>query len=375
MSMHGENVGKRARDRKRATERDQAGELRDESADQRDQAAGQRDQSDDRRDQVAEQRDDEADRRDRASEQRDAAARQRDLAADDRDQAAEKRDRVADARDDLANDRDRADGKRWPSAKPASGVGGAPRPLTPSALARQDAASDRRSASQDRTAGASDRDHSESGRDTASTDRVSGASDRTEAGLDRDHSHSGRGSGVRERGQAESDRRTASADRDASAQDRDGASLDGLTGVYLRDIGFLELEREIDRARRTLQPLVLAFVDVDHLKALNDAHGHAAGDQMLIRVATTLRAELRAYDVIMRYGGDEFVCGLPGMGLADARRRFALVNAAISAPPVPGSVSVGVAQFQPEDSLADLVARADADLYRERRLAGHMQHD
>ena len=90
---------------------------------------------------------------------------------------------------------------------------------------------------------------------------------------------------------------------------------------------------------------------------------------MLLRVAATLRAELRAYDLIIRYGGDEFVCGLPGMGLDDARRRFASVNAAISAPPVPGSVSVGLAQMQPEDTLAVLVARADDDLHQVRRQA------
>jgi len=241
--------------------------------------------------------------------------------------------------------------------------------LTTSALARQDAASDRHKASQDRNAGAADRLHSESGRETALNDRASGASDRNEAGLDRDHSHSGRGSGVTERELAERDRHTAAADRGASAQDREEASLDDLTGVYLRDIGFLELEREIEKARRTSQPLVLAFLDVDHLKVVNDDQGHAAGDQMLIRVAATLRAELRAYDLIIRYGGDEFVCGLPGMGLDDARRRFGSVNAAISAPPVPGSVSVGLAQMQPEDSLAVLVARADDDLHQVRRQA------
>jgi len=241
--------------------------------------------------------------------------------------------------------------------------------MTTSALARRDAASDRHKASQDRRAGAADRLHSESGRETALTDRTSGASDRNEAGLDRDHSHSGRGSGLTERELAERDRHTAAADRGASAQDREEASLDDLTGDYLRDIGFLELEREIDRARRTSQPLVLAFLDVDHLKVINNDHGHAAGDQMLLRVAATLRAELRAYDLIIRYGGDEFVCGLPGMGLDDARRRFASVNAAISAPPVPGSVSVGLAQMQPEDTLAVLVARADDDLHQVRRQA------
>jgi diguanylate cyclase (GGDEF)-like protein len=71
-----------------------------------------------------------------------------------------------------------------------------------------------------------------------------------------------------------------------------------------------ELEREIARATRTRQPLVLAFVDVDHLKEINDVHGHAAGDQVLQAVAETLRTTLRGYDLIFRYGGDEFVCAL-----------------------------------------------------------------
>jgi diguanylate cyclase (GGDEF)-like protein len=115
-----------------------------------------------------------------------------------------------------------------------------------------------------------------------------------------------------------------------------------------------------------VEPLVLAFVDVDGLKAINDARGHAAGDRTLCDVVKVLRAHLRSHDLIVRYGGDEFVCALSGLNMADATQRVALVNAALQEAPEPGSVTVGLAELQPDDSLENLLARADAALYRER---------
>ena len=92
-------------------------------------------------------------------------------------------------------------------------------------------------------------------------------------------------------------------DRGASARERNVASLDALTGVLRRGAGLVELEREIARSRRTREPLALAFVDVDRLKGINDARGHAASDRMLLEVATTLKARLRNYDLIFRLEG------------------------------------------------------------------------
>jgi diguanylate cyclase (GGDEF)-like protein len=128
----------------------------------------------------------------------------------------------------------------------------------------------------------------------------------------------------------------------------------------------VELDREIDRARRTEQPLVLAFVDVDGLKAINDSRGHGAGDRVLLNVADALRATLRSYDLIIRYGGDEFACVITGQNTADVAKRLALVNTALAQASEPASVTVGVAELQPADSSEDLLARADAALYRER---------
>ncbi len=87
---------------------------------------------------------------------------------------------------------------------------------------------------------------------------------------------------------------------------------------------------------------------------------------MLRGVADTLRGKLRPYDVIIRYGGDEFLCVLPGLSLAEATKRFTSVNTALAEHPDQGSVSVGIADFQQNESLHDLVGRADAALYRER---------
>lgn len=128
----------------------------------------------------------------------------------------------------------------------------------------------------------------------------------------------------------------------------------------------LELKREIARAKREGESMALAFVDVDGLKRTNDSLGHAAGDQLLRETAYSIRAHLRSYDLIVRYGGDEFLCALVGVTREEAAERFALVNADLTATRQ-ASVTVGLAEFEAEDAVEDLIARADEAMYRERR--------
>jgi diguanylate cyclase (GGDEF)-like protein len=110
----------------------------------------------------------------------------------------------------------------------------------------------------------------------------------------------------------------------------------------------------------------VAFVDIDKLKAINDLEGHAAGDRTIREVADALRSSLRSYDFVIRYGGDEFVCAMPGVTLAAAKERLAQVNVVLGQGVDRRSVSVGLAQLQQEDSLESLVARADSALYASR---------
>ncbi len=100
------------------------------------------------------------------------------------------------------------------------------------------------------------------------------------------------------------------------------AHVDDLTGAYRREMGRLALSHEIDRARRGDGRFVVAFVNLDELKSINDLNGHAAGDAALKAVVGALRASLRSFDPILRYGGDEFVAGMGGIDLDDAERRF-----------------------------------------------------
>jgi diguanylate cyclase (GGDEF)-like protein len=141
------------------------------------------------------------------------------------------------------------------------------------------------------------------------------------------------------------------------------SSIDELTRAHRREAGIVELEREIARARRTEQPLTLGFVDVDDLKETNDSHGHAAGDQLLRGTAASIRAHLRSYDLIIRFGGDEFLCALLGVDAAEATKRFSLMSADLTAS-LQASFTVGLAELGTEDALADLIARADEALYR-----------
>ncbi|GAC1363970.1 MAG: hypothetical protein NVSMB32_06040 [Actinomycetota bacterium] len=299
----------------------------------RNQAAEDRDRAGEGRDRAALGRDVEGAERDRIARGRDRAGHHRDELADQRDQAAERRDETAARRDQAARESEAGqDGFTLEGLKRTT--------------IREEAAADRQQSSQDRHAGAGERRQAELDRGISQLDRGEGAQERSRAGLDRS---------------------TAWADRTASAQERGFASHDDLTGTYLRGTGFVELGREIARARRTEQPLAVAFVDVDHLKDTNDSRGHAAGDRVLLEVAQALRANLRSYDLIIRYGGDEFVCAIWGMDTAEASQRLALVNRALALLPERPSVTMGLAQLRPEDTAQDLLARADAALYQERQ--------
>jgi diguanylate cyclase (GGDEF)-like protein len=133
-----------------------------------------------------------------------------------------------------------------------------------------------------------------------------------------------------------------------------------------REAGIEELERDIARARRTNQPFTLVFADVIGLKDTNDSLGHAAGDQLLRETSDSIRTRLRSYDLIVRFGGDEFVCGLLDMTLAEAATRFSLVNADLAATQH-AALTVGFAELGAGDALSDLIARADDDMYRARQ--------
>jgi diguanylate cyclase (GGDEF)-like protein len=197
------------------------------------------------------------------------------------------------------------------------------------------------------------------------------------AAADRAAARQDRQRAANDRALAASDRAAATADRAVATAERLAFAMDGLTGAYLRVPGFVELEREIARARRTEHPLVLAFVDVDGLKAINDARGHAAGDRMLVELADTLRKQMRHYDLLIRYGGDEFVCVLSGLAMDAASERLASLNQVLGASPEHGSITIGLAELQPDDTPEDLLVRADMALYRKRRASSEQypQHN
>lgn len=152
------------------------------------------------------------------------------------------------------------------------------------------------------------------------------------------------------------------------------ARRDELTGLLNRRAFFEAAEEALRRAREERGPLTLLVLDADHFKAINDAHGHAAGDEALKVIASTLLAATRQYDLVGRIGGEEFAvllrnaapdeAGLvaerivSAVGLADFRR---------AGRPVPLSVSIGIAALEPGLDLDGLFARADAALYAAKR--------
>jgi diguanylate cyclase (GGDEF)-like protein len=165
------------------------------------------------------------------------------------------------------------------------------------------------------------------------------------------------------------DRVTAGADRIYASRELAQSLTDELTGAHRRSAGLLELEREVSRAQRTGTTYSVAFIDVDGLKGINDSLGHAAGDRLLVNVVNTLRLRVRPYDLVVRFGGDEFLCGLPDMELVEAEQRIALVNSDLQAAWT-SHITAGLARLESDETAAHLIRRADEDLYRRRGTNG-----
>jgi diguanylate cyclase (GGDEF)-like protein len=280
--------------------------------------------------------------RDLTAEQHDAAARLRDVSGEQRDRAADLRDAVSDARDEKADMRDRADEMLERSREDPESPDGPTR----ATVNRQYAAADRGDASRDRQAAAIDRAQARFDREMAAADRQLAATSRSAA---------------------EVERRAAWSELRRAEHDRREASLDGLTGAFLRAPGLRRLVHQMEDAHQERSSLVVAFVDVDGLKQINDTAGHAAGDQTLIWVALMLRANLRAGDTIIRYGGDEFIGVLAGATVEHTQVRLSVLNDALAQSPLPVSISFGLAEMSADDTCDDLLARADAALLATRR--------
>lgn len=146
---------------------------------------------------------------------------------------------------------------------------------------------------------------------------------------------------------------------------------DALTGVAARREVAAQIEAEFQRSRRFRRLFSVLFVDIDGFKAINDRHGHAAGDAALGHVARTLADGLRPADIIGRWGGEEFVIGLVECPGAEAEIIAERLRAGVEAAPlvvagetVAITVSIGLASgLDAAESARDLIARADRTMY------------
>jgi diguanylate cyclase (GGDEF)-like protein len=149
------------------------------------------------------------------------------------------------------------------------------------------------------------------------------------------------------------------------------ARTDALTGLHNRR----ELERriadEMSRSRRHAEPLSVVIGDLDHFKRVNDEFGHAVGDDVLRAVGERMRRSLRAEDLAVRWGGEEFLLLLPSTDLERAEAAADKIREEIAGQPidcgvreVPVTISFGVAQLRDDEAVSDLIRRADDAMYR-----------
>ncbi len=148
-----------------------------------------------------------------------------------------------------------------------------------------------------------------------------------------------RKAGAEDGAHAASDREHAALDRLANAREIANAETDEVTGALRRRVGLAALQRE--------------------LKRVNDEQGHAAGDRLLRMVVWCVTDEFRSYDLILRFGGDEFVCSITGDGLANIDTRFGRISDRLGDAFPGASISTGIGERRGEDTVSALIDRAD----------------
>jgi diguanylate cyclase (GGDEF)-like protein len=148
------------------------------------------------------------------------------------------------------------------------------------------------------------------------------------------------------------------------------AATDSLTGLINRQAFEFVFRQSLEEANRTGQPLSVILFDADFFKRVNDTHGHLAGDRVLQAMARLAKQAVRGSDVVARWGGEEFLilvrdCALDqAQGVAEKlRRSIAAYDFGLYDPRMAITVSLGVAQYQPEESADSFFARADQVLY------------
>lgn len=151
------------------------------------------------------------------------------------------------------------------------------------------------------------------------------------------------------------------------------STLDALTGIYNRGFGLGRLREEFQRALRSESPLGVLIFDIDHFKSINDAYGHPMGDKVITRLIRTVRLVLREGDVLIRYGGEEFLVVLPAASKSDVakiaeRMRMSVENMVVNEGPLQIHVTMSLGGISwPEidvESEEELVRCADQALYR-----------
>jgi diguanylate cyclase (GGDEF)-like protein len=150
------------------------------------------------------------------------------------------------------------------------------------------------------------------------------------------------------------------------------AAADPLTGLGGRRVMEERLHQERSRTSREGRHCSIAMLDVDHFKRVNDSHGHATGDRVLVGFAGILQESLRSYDGVYRYGGEEFVLCLPGVTATVAHRMVERIRKTLSTTPFETSAgrtffvsfSAGIAAIEPGLEPAQSIDLADGALYR-----------
>ena len=157
---------------------------------------------------------------------------------------------------------------------------------------------------------------------------------------------------------------------------RESALTDVLTGLHNARYMLLHLEQELSRAKRSMRPVSILGLDLDNFKPINDTFGHQQGDQVLRELGHLFISQVRDYDVVCRYAGDEFIIILPDSDKAEAEETAERIKEAVDAydpgfhhdQPIRIGVSVGVATFPGDGTdLRSLISQADASMYADKR--------